>query len=134
MTGLLDANVILRHLLGDVPEQSSAATELIYRIARDEFQAELADAIVFEVVFTLERTYKLSRGRARELILPLLGLPGMSANPELLAALDMHVERKLSLPDAYLIVRALQGSGQVISFDRDFDRIPGLQRIEPGAV
>ena len=33
--------------------------------------------------------------------------------------------------DAYLAALALESDGQVISFDRDFDRVPGVTRVDP---
>jgi len=59
----LDANVILRHTLQDHAEHSPRARALIQRIEAGEQLVHTVDAVVFEVVFTLERTYKVPRER-----------------------------------------------------------------------
>jgi predicted nucleic acid-binding protein len=55
----LDTNVLLRHLLGDDPGQSSRATVFLERVERRELEVQLADTVVFETVFTLQRQYRL---------------------------------------------------------------------------
>ena len=135
MPPFIDTNVILRHLLSDVPGQSEAATAYFRQVENAERQIEFTEPIVFEAVFMLERVYRHPKTAVRDAIVQLLDLRGSIApNREvLIAALNLHVERNISLPDAYIAVRSLDNSGEVISFDRDFDRIPGLRRIEPGA-
>jgi hypothetical protein len=54
----LDTNVILRHLLNDVPEQSARARALLLRIEAGELRVRTAETVVFEIVFTLQRVYK----------------------------------------------------------------------------
>ena len=61
----LDANMILRHLLQDLPDQSPRATALIDRIEAGDLIVRTAEAVIFEVVFTLERTYKVPRADIR---------------------------------------------------------------------
>ena len=53
----LDTNILLRHLLQDHPEQSPRATAYLARIEEGELRARIADAVIFETVFALQRHY-----------------------------------------------------------------------------
>ena len=47
-------------------------------------------------------------------------------------ALDLFVDLNIPYLDAYHAVAMDDlGCTQILSFDRDFDRIPGIERVEP---
>ena len=130
----LDTNVILRHLLADDPDQSPRATAYLQRIELSEIQVHISDTVVFETVFTLERTYKFARSRIRDVVVPLLELPGivLPGKLRLRKTFDLYVDHNLPFADAYHAVTAgALKLDDIVSFDRDFDRIPGITRIEP---
>jgi predicted nucleic acid-binding protein len=130
----LDSNVLLRHLLGDHADQSPRATVLLAGVERGEIEVHTCDTVVFEVVFTLERTYRQSKRAIADALLPLLemrkvNLPGKRRYR---LAFDLYVQHNLPFADAYhAAVMESLGIDEVISFDRHFDRIPGLTRTEP---
>ena len=74
---LLDTNVLLRHIVADVPEQASRATALLARIEQGELSACLAHTVVFETVYTLQRFYRVPRPAIRDAVLPVIELPGI---------------------------------------------------------
>lgn len=43
----------------------------------------------------------------------------------------MFETTKLAFADAYLAASSMQTGEPVLSFDRDFDRVPGAQRANP---
>jgi predicted nucleic acid-binding protein len=135
MTALfLDSNVILRHLLGDHPEQSPRSTAYLERVERGEIQLRTADTVVFEVVFTLQRQYHQPKSRIREAVLPLIELPGiiLPGKRRLRKAFDLYVDLNLSFADAYHAVLMEQLElEEIVTFDRGFDRVPGIKRLEP---
>lgn len=49
----LDANIFLRFLTGDNPDQSQRAYGLLQRIENGEIAATTSEAVVLEVVFVL---------------------------------------------------------------------------------
>ena len=62
------------------------------------------------------------------------GLPGVNGSDgrRCIARASIVYERSnVDFGDAYIAALALESDGQVISFDRDFDRIPGVTRVEP---
>ncbi len=131
----LDTNVILRHVLGDNPDQSPRATEFFRQIATGNRGVETSHLVVLESVFTLEKLYRMPRDAIRDALWPLLSLSGIAlANKQDFGAIfDLYVDRhSLSFADCYHVelVRRLDPP-QIISFDRGFDRVPDITRIEP---
>lgn len=52
---LLDTNLILRHVLDDLPDQSSRAHALFERIERGERRVRVTDTVIFEAAYNPER-------------------------------------------------------------------------------
>ena len=130
----LDTNVLMRHLVRDDPDHSPRATAYLERIERGELRVRIADTVVFETAFLLERRYKQPKSAVRDALLPLLELPGivLPSKRRLRRVFAYYVDYNISFADAYHAVLAESlGLDGVISFDRGYDRIPGLKREEP---
>jgi predicted nucleic acid-binding protein len=131
----LDTNVILRHLLADHPDHSPKATAYFLRIAHDDVSVRISDTVIFEAVFTLEKAYRMPRLAIRDAIWPLLTLSGviLPYKQHYRSVFDLYVGRaSLSFADCYHVSFAKRlGLGEIVTFDRGFDRIPGITRIEP---
>jgi predicted nucleic acid-binding protein len=131
---LLDTNVLLRHFLQDHEDHSPKATAFLSRVERGEVQAFLPDTVLFETVFNMQRRHGVTRAVIRESLsalveLPSLDVPARSLFPR---ALDLYVEANISFADAYHVALMERlGIGEVASFDRDFDRVAGIRRVEP---
>ena len=135
MPPFLDANVILRHLLQDIPDQCVRATALVERLAAGEVTVRTADAVIFEVVFTLERTYRVPRSKIFDtlwsiLILPSVILPGKRRYLRIFELYLTHP--RLSFADcSYVAMMERFRLTDIVSFDRGFDGVPGIKRSEP---
>lgn len=130
----LDSNIILRHFLGDVPTQSKAATACLRSVEKGKVGVRITDTVIFEVVFTLERTYGYSKAKIREGLLPLLSLPGimLPGKRRIRQSLNLYTNLNLPFADAYYAVQMEKLKiKEIISFDRHFDRIPGIRRVKP---
>jgi predicted nucleic acid-binding protein len=127
--GSLDANVLLRLLLNDVPAQHRAALALVTN--GDDY--EVSDVALIEVAFVLGRAYGLDRNEQREAIIGLLDLPGIRGSRELFgAAFELYLDRpKLSLEDCYLVTRAQLDSCEPLwTFDRKLANQSRAQLVE----
>jgi predicted nucleic acid-binding protein len=102
----LDANVLLRHLLQDQPQQSPRATAHLERIERGELEVRTTDVVIFETVFTLQRQYRHPKAMIRDVLLPLLDLPGiiLPGKRHFHNVFDLYVNLNLSFADAYYAV------------------------------
>ena len=75
---LVDANIFLRYLTGDVPEQASNARNLLERAERGEESLVTTVLTVAEIVWVLESVYELDRSSIRAKVVAILGLPGLT--------------------------------------------------------
>jgi predicted nucleic acid-binding protein len=131
----LDTNVLLRHLLQDHPQQSPQATAYLARVERGEIKVRTADTVVFETVFTLQRQYGVPKEEIRDNLLPILELPGivLPGKRRLRKVFDLYVDLNLPFADAYHVALMQRlGLRHIISFDKEFSRVPGVTRVEPG--
>jgi len=130
----LDTNIFLRHLIGEPESQAQKSTEYFKRIEQGEIKVITTYAVIFEIVFTLERFYKKSKKEIRDLILPLLELPKIKikGKKSIGKIFNIYIDKNISFIDAYhAAFMEKEGLKEVISFDRDFDRIEGIKRKEP---
>ena len=131
---LLDTNVLLRHLLQDSAGQSARATGLLERIEAGEFTARLTAMAIAEMVWVLSGVhYRFSRDEIRHALHEVLSIPGLQVGDSeaIGAALDIYAAHNVDFIDAYHAAIAGSSGMTMVSFDRDFDRIPGTSRIEP---
>jgi predicted nucleic acid-binding protein len=131
----LDTNVLLRHLLQDHPQQSPPSTTYLARVERGEIKVRTADTVVFEAVFTLQRQYGVPKKEIRDNLLPILELPGivLPGKRRLRKVFDLYVDLNLPFADAYHVALMQRlGLRQIVSFDKEFNRAPGVTRVEPG--
>jgi predicted nucleic acid-binding protein len=131
---ILDTNVILRHLRQDHLDHSPRATAFLHQVERGDLRVRIPDTVVFETVFSLESFYGEPRAAIRDVMLSLIALEGvvLSGKRHLSRVFDLYVTTPLSFADAFHAALAERlGGGTIVSFDRHFDRVPGLQRVEP---
>ena len=69
---VLDANVLLRFFLLDDPKPSAAAVSLFEKAAEDQAELYLADIIVGEVTFVMDKVYRKNRIQIADALLDLV--------------------------------------------------------------
>ncbi len=131
---LVDANIFLRHIRQDHTNHSPRASAYIARIEAGALTAKTNELVLFETVYVLQSVYRMAKTAIADALLTLIALPHLKiANKaRVRRALDWYVRYNLSFVDAYLAVLARdQKLPALISFDRNYDRIPGIPRVEP---
>ena len=103
------------------------------RLLADAEELLFVDVVLAECVFVLESVYELDRPRVAGLMRAALDLPSARvAEADLLwRALELYELTGLHFVDAYLAASAEVRDRAVASFDRGFDRLPTIRRIEP---
>jgi predicted nucleic acid-binding protein len=133
----LDANVFVRYLTQDEPTMAEAALRLLQRIRDGQEEARVLEATVAEVVYVLSSPaiFNLDRGEIRARLQPVLSIRALflEHRSRCLKALDMYaVNRSVNFADALVAAAAMEESpAEVYSFDRGFDRVEGVVRVEP---
>lgn len=136
MTVCLDTDVIIRFLTADDPEKQRRAAKFFERVVTGEVSVSITPVAIADAVFVLtsRNLYGVSRADATEMLISLITHPGfvVEHRSRMIAALTIFRTLNLDFGDAYTAAAALEDDEpQVLSFDRDFDRVTGLRRIEP---
>jgi len=130
VTAFVDTNVIVRHLTADPPAAGKRATRFL---ATTE-DLLLSDVIAAEIVFVLESFYKVGRAEVARLMRSVLAFEAIRTIDAtlLLRALEVYETDRLDFADAYLVACAeTAGVAEIASFDKAFDRVGSVTRIEP---
>ncbi|MEX0832690.1 MAG: type II toxin-antitoxin system VapC family toxin [Actinomycetota bacterium] len=127
---LIDTNVLIRHVTRDPPEQAERATDFL----ENEHEFFCPDVVLAEFFYILKSRYALSRQRCAAAALSVLGIENLFVADDalLVRAIGIYEQHRVDFEDAYLVALAeREGIRQIVSFDRDFDRIPEIERVEP---
>lgn len=134
----LDTNVILRYLTNDDEEKARNCYELLQRVQRGEEELFACEAVVAESVYVLSSPrlpYQLTHEEIRVRLLPVLSLRSLRIPDKrvVLRALDIYAAYEfLDFEDALAVAHMeREGAGEIVSYDRDFDRVPSVRRAEP---
>jgi len=130
---LLDANVMLRFLVGDPADQSERVADLLLRAEREGHALIVQPFIVAEVFYVLASVYRTPRRKAVASVAGFLNGPSVDVEDEAIVmdAIARYLDSRIDFADCLL---AAQGAGEsisVASFDRDLDRFDDVQRLEP---
>lgn len=135
MATFLDTNIILRFLLRDEEAKFQRCFDLLKRAERGEEKLETSDLVISEVVWILEsKPYGLDRDRIRDLVLPIVQLRGLRLSGKRVfeRAFQVYGDKAIDFIDAYnAATMERRGLNEIYSYDPDFDRVPGITRVEP---
>ena len=133
----VDANLILRYLTKDPPNMAKASLKTFSAAQDGQICLILIPITVAEVVWVLESFYGYPKDRIAVTITQFLHSDGLEVIDLdiLIQALSLYHEKNIDFADALLAVSALsRGPNVIYSFDRHFNRIPGITRLEPGKL
>jgi predicted nucleic acid-binding protein len=136
MATFLDANVIIRHVADDHEIHSPAAKQLIADIEHGQQAVWTTDLVIAEAIWVLTSRilYGMTRSEVQAAILPIIELPSLHLDGKRLyrRVFEIYVGTNVDFIDAFHAARVeLLDPPHVISFDRHYDRIPTVVRIEP---
>lgn len=117
-TGSLDTNALLRLLLNDIPEQRTAVKNLLGQATN---QFAIADTVIIELVFALDRYYGFSRLQITEAVDGLMKLSDINCNRALFEkVLPLYIDHAgLSFEDCCLAIYAqLNDAEPLWTFDK----------------
>jgi len=122
---ILDANVILRYLLGDHPELSVKAKRFFDDVRSGEGGAYITESVVVECVCVMQRLYRVPRDEITNNLSTLLGFRGISGDQVTLlrSALNLYGHSKVSFVDALIVTTADAKQLPVETYDKDLIKL-----------
>ena len=134
MSVFLDTNILIYHLTEVDKAKSERCRQLLDRAERNEIDLVATELVIAEAVWLMQYRMSLPRERIRDILGPILRMPGLRLpNKQLWPAIfDVYCEKRVDFIDAYNAV-AMKRAGvtQIYSYDRDFDKIEGIERLTP---
>lgn len=135
----VDTNIFLRYLTKDDPEKAPACFELFKQAQQDKVRLITSESVVAEIVYMLssKNVYHLPRQEIKNRLLPLLSLQSLKLEHRdtILRALDLYENYKVDFEDCLSVAHMeRQELEEIYSYDRDFDQVKTVQRIEPPSV
>ena len=128
---LVDANLIVRHLVQDHEKHAKVAGRLFEACDRGDLVIVVLPAVLAECVFVLESFYEQPRGDMASALGTLISSPGVEIyEPAIhLDALDRYRETKVHFVDCLIAATASAENTPVSTFDQDFRKFSDV-RIE----
>lgn len=117
---LIDANVILRFLIGDNEEMLTVAAEAI-----ESGETYTLPSIIAEVVYVLCGHYQVERTIIRYCLIHLLDKVSIEYPDIIISALNYYADRNIDFVDGMIISRARLHNEKVLSFDKKLNKLIG---------
>lgn len=121
----VDTNVILRFLLEDNINLFNKAKNCFERAKNKEIDLHIIPEIFFEIDYVLRGVYKLSKKETSDTILKILLIPYLEIIDRniLIQSVKKYQNINIDFFDIYLYLKAQDQKGEIISFDRDFNKL-----------
>jgi predicted nucleic acid-binding protein len=133
---IIDANVVIQYLAADHPSHSVRTIPYFDRLVSGEERALMIEGVIVEIIQVLSsrRGYAMPRLYIADALQTIISLPGLHVpdREQHFSALSWYASSNLDYVDCLNVafMRAL-GITEIVTFDHDYDFIPGIARVEP---
>ena len=134
----IDTNIFLRTLIREDERTHRECVAFLNAVRSGRVRACTSSLVIAEIVWTLKSFYKLHKVAVLEAVQGIAQLRHLriEAQERVDVALELYATYNVKFIDA-LIASAedvQNGVVYVVSYDKEFDRIPGVVRKEPSEV
>ncbi len=130
----VDTNVFIRFLTNDIPQKADACEEVFKKAVEKKEIIFTTDMVIAEIIWVLESFYELEKEEIQPKVEKILNTPNLVCpNKDLiLRALALYRGKNIDYIDAYnALILKEKGIDELYSYDKDYDRIDWLTRLEP---
>lgn len=131
----VDTNILLRILVKDDSGQMQKALAVIKNAPKMGYELYVLPIALLEVVWVLEKVYRLPKSRIREVVEGIIYTPGLKVEKAriFLEALRDYEEKNVKFADALMARWALSKSiSRIVTFDcKHFQRIEDFEVVSP---
>lgn len=130
----VDTNVFIRFLTNDIPQKADACEEVFKKAVEKKEIVFTTDLVIAEIIWVLESFYELQKEEVQTKVEKILNTPNLVCPNKdmILRALALYKEKNIDYIDAYnALILKEKGIDELYSYDKDYDRIDWLTRLEP---
>ena len=130
----IDTNIFIRFLTNDIPEKADACEKIFKKAVAKKEALFTTDLVIAEIVWVLESIYELQKEEVQDKVEKILNTPNLICPHRnlILSALTLYSEKNIDYIDAYnALVLKDECIEELYSYDKDYDRIDWLTRLEP---
>ncbi|HYI14057.1 MAG TPA: PIN domain-containing protein [Thermomicrobiales bacterium] len=132
----VDTDVIVRLVTGDDPAKQQAARALFKQVEAGQLELAAPVTMIADATYVLgsPRLYALPRPSVASSLSTLVRLPSFRVQERqaVLRALSIYGSTNLDFGDTFIIASMEASESQILySYDRGFNRVPGISRREP---
>jgi len=126
---LVDTDIIIRFITDDDPVKALR----FERFLRSERKITVTSVTIAEVYWVLSSFYRFPTNKILDCLESLISRSNISCSKLLLLdTITILRKHKLSFVDAFIAAKSYIGHrGQILSYDKGFDKLAGVKRIEP---
>lgn len=121
----IDANYFLRFILKDNLTQWKIADNYFEKAKQEKIKLVFLTEVILEIEYVMRKVYKFNRKLIFKYISTLLVIDSLEiADREILKmAILIYLDKNIDLVDAILFYKAKGKQAEVLSFDKDFDKL-----------
>lgn len=129
----LETSILVRFLLGDHPIQSPQARDIIQKAELGEIELVTDAMVIAEFTWVLKSFYKTPKAEIVKQLQKIRSFSGLTIlNRKVVDdAMDIFCTKNIDFTDAYFAACVRNHHlDAILSFDRDFNKISGVKRLE----
>lgn len=130
----IDTNIFLRYLTKDDPSTYDKCREIFKKGIDGKIALATSGMVIAELIWTLLSYYRVPKAEAIEKVSIIVTTESLHI-PEkdiIAEALVLFSRKNVDYIDAYnAVFMKYHGVDEIYSYDRDFDAIEGIKRVEP---
>ena len=132
----VDTNIILRYLTDEYPDKAQACYALFKKAQENKIILVTSESVIAEAVFVLasKKHYHRTPEEIKNGLSPILLLQGLKLEHRqtIIWALDLYCVYKMDFEDCLALAHMeRQQLEEIYSYDKDFDQVADVKRIEP---
>lgn len=130
----IDTNIFLRYLTKDDPSTYDKCREIFKKGIDGKIALATSGMVIAELIWTLLSYYRVPKAEAIEKVSIIVTTESLHI-PEkdiIAEALVLYSRKNVDYIDAYnTVFMKYHGVDEIYSYNRDFDAIEGIKRVEP---
>jgi len=122
---IIDANLILRYLLNDIPAQADITEAYFRQAKKGTISLTIPTVVVNEVLYVLVKVYKLTRTQLTDKLIAILDMDYLDIEERSIVkeTLKFYTKPSISFVDAYLLAKSQITDKELLTFDRRIKRL-----------